>query len=520
MNLFNLEYIKRSLVVLFSIVILVGCEDKGADYEGTLSPYISLEDIRTIYKGEEITLTESNLNGAQKITGVVISDHTGGNLPNGLVVLQQNRKGRIRGISLKMGNEAKNYQVGDSLVVNIVEKKIKKNGYLFIDNVNNQDVEIIQRNKDIIVRKTTSNLLKTKSEEYESTLVTILGGEMLPKPTTETVLLGEKILQNGADSVMVVTLNTAVFKDEILPRNINITGIALNLDNTTGVQNGIFPRKLEDIVDVSDPEIPGDLGDFPIIITGFCNDPSGSDSNNEYIQLKANTDIDFSEIPFSVVTSNNAGVILHTAGWATGQARTFKFNLTTGKVKKGDYFYVGGTSKRINGGGSTLISSANWIRSISTANGASGDGIGTSNANLLPNSGNAGGIALFVGTNITEKSIPIDVIFFGGNETASIINEDKTLGYRIGNTDHYKTYNTENGLLSPFFSMGNGINDFRFPHHGGATTAPNGYFYKLGGQFSIKDRKWIEPRNATIITMSLESVLSDIETGEGITIQE
>ena len=45
-------------------------------------------------------------------------------------------------------------------------------------------------------------------------------------------------------------------------------------------------------------------------------------------------DINFSEVPFSVVTSTNAGSVLHTAGWASGGARSYKFNITSGSVKK------------------------------------------------------------------------------------------------------------------------------------------------------------------------------------------
>lgn len=519
MKIFKSSYIQLSLALSLGLAMLSSCEDKATDYEGTLSPYITIEDVRTIYKGEDLILNNNNLSGAQKITGVVISDHSQGNLPEGLLVIQQHKKSRIRGISIQMGESAKKYQAGDSIVINVIDKKLKKDSYLYIDNVKEEDIDIIQRKKNLTLRRTTSNAIKTKSEEYESTLVSILGGEMLPKPTPETTLLGDKILQNGADSVMIVTLPTASFKGENLPRNINVTGITLGLKNNGTVKNGIFPRRLEDIVDVSDPEIPGDLGDFPIIITGFCNDPQGSDSNNEYIQFMANADIDFSVIPFSVVTSNNAGSILHTAGWASGGERTFKFNITNGKVKKGEFFYVGGTSKRINGGGSTLINQVNWVKTMSTATGAPGDGFGSSTANLLANSGNASGIALFVGTNVTEKSIPIDVVFFGGTGTASIISEDKKIGYRIGNTDRYKTYNEETGELSPFFSMGNGINDFRFLHHGGPTTTPIGYFFKLGGTFNMTHRKWLKPRERTLIVMDLVTPLATIESGEGTTIQ-
>src|SRR5690606_24180968 len=103
----------------------------------------------------------------------------------------------------------------------------------------------------------------------------------------------------------------------------------------------------------------------PIVIAGFLNDAIGTDANYEYIQLLATEDIDFSETPFSVVTTNNAGAStpqgLPTKGWATGGLRTYKFDLTAGFAAKGTYFYVGGTPKKINGANSNSIAEANWI---------------------------------------------------------------------------------------------------------------------------------------------------------------
>jgi len=90
------------------------------------------------------------------------------------------------------------------------------------------------------------------------------------------------------------------------------------------------------------------------------------------------------------------------------------------------------------------------------------------------------------------------------------------LGYRIGNTDSYSQYNGETGDATPFFSMGDGNNDFRFPH---SIPSDIGAFYKLGGKFNTTTRKWIEKRTQTFVVMTKQSVLTEIETGEGITVQ-
>lgn len=516
--------IKTLVLQLFSLFVVLwttqSCETKDKEYLGELSPYIALEDVRALHKGKEIKLDKSALSGASTIYGVVISDHSEGNMPEGTIILQQWKRNRLRGMALYVGKEASNYLPGDSIVVNIENTTLKRNGYLVIEGLNTSNITKVSNVNTLKIINATASAIKSTPQNYEGTLVRVLGGQMYPKPEADEVFVGNKLMINGADTLNIVTQKTASFAQSSVPRNITVSGIMLGSSLDASSNYSIYPRYKTDILDVSDPEVPEYIGSSPVIITGFLPDASGSDGNYEYIQLKANVDINFKEVPFSLVTSTNAGSVLHSAGWASGGTRTYKFNLTSGSVKKGEYFYVGGHQMRINGANSTKIDNANWIRFINYGTNT-GDGFGDKSSGLMPNSGNAGGIAIFIGTNVSEQSIPIDVIFYGGNGTASIISEDKTLGYRIGNTDLYSQFSIETGDLTPFFSMGNGNNDFRFPHQSKESLdSGTGIFYKLGGKFDINTRKWIEPRNATIISMSKESVLSDIETGEGITIQE
>ena len=491
------------------------CEEKNKEYIGELSPYIALEDVRALYKGADVTLSEERLSGASMIYGTVISDHKEGNVPEGTVVLQQTKRTRLRGMAIHVGASAADYKPGDSIVVNIAHKTLVRDGFLTVKGVNNTDIKKISSGNTVRMTNTTASNLNNAPQNYEGTLVRIIGGQMYPKPSANETFQGNKRMISGSDTLSISVLSTAEFAQLPVPRNITVTGIMLGAPQDAQANNSVYPRYKTDIIDVSDPEVPEYIGANPIIITGFCTDPNGADANYEYVQLKANVDIDFKEVPFAIVTATNGGTVLHTAGWATGGTRTYKFNLTDGKVKKGDYFYVGGHQRRINGPNSTVISAANWVRFIQYSTTA-GDGFGNPSNGLLPNSGNAGGISLFIGTNVSEQSVPIDVVFYGGNATPSIISADKTLGYRIGNTDHYSQYNAENGNATPFFSMGDGNNDFRFPH-----TSPTdiGVFFKLGGIFNTSTRKWTEKRTLTPLMLTKTSVLSELEKGEGITQQ-
>lgn len=515
-NKITKKAVKHGFLLLFTAVgFFQSCEQKDKEYLGELSPYIALEDVRALHKGADVQLNKETLSGASKIYGTVISDHTGGNVPEGTVVLQQWKRNRLRGMTIHVGASAASYKPGDSIVVNIENKTLVKNGFLSVVGLEASDIEKISTGNAVRMTTTTASNVNSSPQNFEGTLIRMIGGQMYPKPAADENFEGNKRMINGADTVNITTLASAEFATLHVPRNITVTGIMLGSPTSAQAKNSIYPRYKSDILDVSDPEVPEYIGSTPIIITGFCADPTGADGNYEYVQLKANVDIDFSQVPFAVVTSTNAGTVLHSAGWASGGARSYKFNLTAGTVKKGEYFYVGGHQRRINGANSTVISSANWIRFIQYSTTA-GDGFGDPSSGLLPNSGNAGGISLFIGTNIAEQSVPIDVVFYGGNGTASIISPDKTLGYRIGNTDQYSQYNAETGDATPFFSMGDGNNDFRFPH----STPPDiGAFYKLGGKFNTTTRKWEEKRTHTFVVMTKQSVLAEIETGEGITIQ-
>lgn len=512
----NIKAIKRaSLMLLAAIGIFQSCEQKDKEYLGELSPYIALEDVRALHKGTDVALNKQTLTGASFIYGTVISDHKAGNVPEGTIVLQQWKRNRLRGITLNVGAAAVDYKPGDSIVVNIENKQLVKDGFLTVMGLENSDVKIISSGNPMLMISTTASNINNTPQNYEGTLVRIIGGQMYPKPAQDEGFEGNKLMINGSDSISITTLPTANFAKLQVPRNITVSGLMLGAPADAKAKYSIYPRYQSDIIDVSDPEVPEYIGTTPVIISGFCTDPNGADGNYEYVQLKANVDIDFTEVPFSLVTSTNAGSVLHTAGWATGAARTYKFNITSGKVKKGEYFYVGGHQRRINGPNSTVISSANWVRYIQYST-TSGDGFGNPSSGLLPNSGNAGGIALFIGTNVAEQTIPIDVVFYGGNGTASIISPDLSLGYRIANTDHYFTYVQETGDPTPYFSMGEGKNNFRFPHY---IAGDIGVFFKLGGTFNMTTRKWSSPREHTFVVMTKQSTLSEIEAGEGITSQ-
>jgi len=274
-------------------------------------------------------------------------------------------------------------------------------------------------------------------------------------------------------------------------------------------------RTIKDVITLSStPEIP----DF--IISGWIPDPKGTNANNNYIQFIATRDIDFAATPFSVVTTNNAGASTPTGfpanGWATGGLRTYKFNLTSGSVKKGGYFYVGGTGKMINSSSSTPIPAAQYIRAINYSTTA-GDGFGSITSTLLANSGNAYGIAAFKGTTVTATTRPMDVVFVH-NGGSLFTPGPPAQGYLIANTDFYDVYDPLEVDISdstkgyqPYYLQG--TNTLKFNYHNNSV-ADLGWYYKAGGVYSVTLGKWVKARSMKYIILSKVAPVATMATIE------
>jgi len=466
------------------------------------SPFIANFDLRKLYKNAEVQLNTSNLAGANSIRGVVISDQGNGNVPAGLLILQNSRItgsgiDSLRGIALNIGAEAGKYLPGDSVHIKIEGSTLKReNGILQLTGVNSSEVKKIASNRSVRVRAVNAGTLSSSPDFYESTLVTVSKGVVEPEPATGEVFVGDKIINDGFGKVAVHTeANASLAKAALVPFA-DFTGIAFKTSNNA-IQ--VWPRYLDDVYELDIIKVS------PLVITGYLIDPTSSDANYEYMQFKATKDINFAVTPMAIVTTNNAGITAAPVlGWAMGGVRTYKFNITSGTVKKGQFCYVGG-NKNIWGAGSTNISGAVWIKSMQYAT-VNGDGFGTATTNLLANSGNVAGIAVFDGINVTATSTPLDVVMFGGGGSIYSAGPPE-VGYRITNTDKYSVI--QNRKRVSFYGAGTNTNKFAFP------AATN--FTVLGGVYDATTGLWSTGRAARGIELKANSQLSEIEQATGFT---
>ncbi|MCX3265411.1 MULTISPECIES: DUF5689 domain-containing protein [Pedobacter] len=493
-----------SFVLISISVWMIGC--KKQNYPGgEVSPYLPIFDLRGLYKGSDITLSPENMYGSSSISAVVVSDHSGKNLPAGLLIVQDKKRlSQLRGIAIPIGADAAKYVPGDSVVINVTGGVLGRvDGILQIKGISPGAVNRVAQNKPIAKNRVPSSFILADPNKYESTLLAIVKGGFNPLPTPTDVLSGNKTLNDGFADITLHTEATATFANNPLQFSANYYGILFNKVSSTGT---LIPehrmRTASDVITLSStPEIP----DF--IISGWIPDPRGTNANNNYIQFIATRDINFAVTPFSVVTTNNAGASTPAGfpanGWATGGLRTYKFNLTTGSVRKGGYFYVGGTGRTINSTGSTPIPTAQYIRGINYSTTA-GDGFGAITNTLLANSGNAYGIAAFRGTTVTATTRPIDVVFVH-NGGSLFTPGPPAQGYRIANNDFYDVYDPlevdpadPNKGFQPFYLQG--TNTIRFNYHDNSV-ADLGWFYKAGGIYSVTLGKWVKARDMKYIIL-------------------
>lgn len=506
-----MKHINSYIVLVLTLFIFAGCqrnlnalEGEFGNYPGgTISPYISIFDVRSLYKNQEVRLNKETLLGSEKIAALVVSDHSGNNLPAGLLVVQDARRlSQLRGISINLGADAASYVPGDSVVINVDGGVLNRvDGILQISGITKDKITKVSSGNDIPLNRVRASDILANPDKYESVFSVIVKGGFVPLPSANEVLKGDKTLNDGFGNITLHTENGASFANDPLYGLANYYGICFTKE-TSGSLTPVFRiRKADDIVLLSST-----VTVMPVIIAGFMSDLKGGDGNYEYVQLLATKDIDFSKTPYSVVVTNNANASTPTGfpanGWGTGGMRTFKFNLTSGSAAKGTFFYVGGTGKMINGSSSTSMAHLNWIRSFNYTT-TNGDGFGTKTSGLFANSGNASGVAVFSGTTVDANTVPVDVIFVGSG--GSLYTEGK--GYRITNNDWYDIKNPITLEDQPYYRMGSNTINLSYK-----TPSDAGFYNILGGVYNTTLGRWTTARSQ--INLLLEKT-SPVDTIQG-----
>lgn len=381
-----------------------------------------------------------------------------------------------------------------------------------------------------------------KSHDFKVTLKSHRG-QILPNRKVEVSNVSNEVVATLAADAK----GEVIFKSLVEGKYfINVLDVQENKTETPATEVSVVSDEAQNNAVIS---VTAYLHNPDIIIIGAMVDPRGTDSpadgkksydlvhpgTYEYVQFMALKDIDFAKTPYAVITGMCSskptdGTYGTTGnGWVEGIGKdlktTYQMNLTTGSVKAGQIFYVGGTSQVIasyftskenrSGWLSPRIEDSRWWafdyynKRGDNDNGKAKGGSGLFNNLNSDKKGNVpDGIAVFNTTNVDKTTVPIDCVFYGGADQPR--EEDK---FMICDNDLYSTV-AEDGTEQKHFGEGSNVwfmkQDFN----------DKGCFFMMGGTWC--NGEWLTPRVGKAVMLNVEagpeSVTVDmIETAEGVT---
>lgn len=176
MKITNQNITKNKMLtgLLLTVLLLASCVKKDIfPASGTPNQFISILDVRKVYKGADAILTKENMLGADKITGIVISDASAGNIPSGVFVVQQTSRTLIRGIEVSIGQTVP-FVIGDSVTVDVEGATITRTvGALQIKVTSPSKVTKVSSGRAVEPTLLDLKTLNAKFADYEGTLVKI-----------------------------------------------------------------------------------------------------------------------------------------------------------------------------------------------------------------------------------------------------------------------------------------------------------------------------------------------------------
>ena len=251
-----------SLLILLTLAT-TSCLKDNPDYAaGAPSPNVALDDLRRLYQGSSVVLEPAQLSGAHQVVGLVISDAAGGNVPGGpgTIVVQNKRRGVVRGIIIPISGTAPTLAVGDSVVVDIKGATLAQSaGALRLEGITADQVRKVSSGNTVVARDITISTLLADVSAYDGTLVRITGASITPLPVSGDTYAGTKTLADGSNNRLALhTETTAAFATRRLPASATFVGIAVGaLDAAQAAAPQLWLRTAADAVDPSGPIYTG-----------------------------------------------------------------------------------------------------------------------------------------------------------------------------------------------------------------------------------------------------------------------
>ncbi|PSK95267.1 DUF5689 domain-containing protein [Taibaiella chishuiensis] len=262
------KIIQGTLVALCICCLLSCLKENKNPATGTVSPLTSVTMLRSVYKGNDLTLAADMLAGAVSVRGVVISDHSGNNLPAGYVVIQNTARGITSGIILNMdAAAARGYVPGDSVEVRVEGLALgNRNGALVLDGVAATRVTRLSAGVAVKITQIPVSALVKDFAQYESTMVEVTA-DVKPVPQPGDTYSGDKALSDGSvNTLLLSTATGATFAGDGIPASATFKGIAgyynASAHTAKGALTRLYLRTKADVSYASGPLYNGFPEDF------------------------------------------------------------------------------------------------------------------------------------------------------------------------------------------------------------------------------------------------------------------
>ena len=241
-----------SAALLFVICVLCACKSDPDWAAGTLNPTVAINDIRSLYKDGNLRLTAELLAGAVQTCGIVSSDYTEGNIPEGVVVVQNTRRSKTSGIAVYVGELASTFQQGDSLLLRIEDKILtRENGVLTIRALDEEDITVLSRGHRLNPIPVKVSALLSDPGQYESVLIKITNCVPVETPGGGATYEGGLAVDDGTGMVTIGVREGTALASKTVPAD-PVTYIGLlssEVDDAGVIQLSVWPRSVRDIIE-------------------------------------------------------------------------------------------------------------------------------------------------------------------------------------------------------------------------------------------------------------------------------
>jgi hypothetical protein len=240
-------------------IVFNACEKDVNPSLGSENPFAAIFVVKKAYKGTDVQLTAESLSGANQTGGVVISNLSGKNFPQGGLIIQGVSRGQMAGLLIDLGQAEVPFLPGDSVVVDLVGGTLSKIGEsLQLKGLTASQITKVSSGNVIMARSVSMGVLAANFETYEHTLIK-LTADTKPLPVAGDTYQGDKTLDDGSGStISLFTSADALFAGNSMPASATYTVIPVfgSADGGYGTNQQVRLRTEADIANASGPLYP------------------------------------------------------------------------------------------------------------------------------------------------------------------------------------------------------------------------------------------------------------------------